>query len=292
MSKYKISDLEKLSGIKAHTIRVWEQRYNLLVPLRTDTNIRYYDDLQLRKLLNAVTLANSGVKISAIASLSDQQINEKLISINTTAAPELKEEILINQLISSGLGYDEELFNSAFNSAITTFGIITAYSRIFYPMLVKIGVLWNTADVNPAQEHFISSLFKQKIFAGINNLEPNTNSNEKWLLFLPQHEDHELGLLISNYILRNNKKHVFYLGANVPLENLKEAIENISPTHILLFLVKNHPTTVLQDMMNELKSMFPKATYICCKPELSDEIKTGNKQKMIFAFDDFLKVAK
>ena len=283
MSKYKISDLEKLSGVKAHTIRIWEQRYKLLDPLRTETNIRYYDDHQLRKLLNTVTLINSGIKISAIANLSDNQINEKLISINSFGSPSIKEEILINQLISSGLGYDEELFNTAFSNAITTFGVSTAYAKIFYPMLVKVGVLWNTAEVNPAQEHFISNMFRQKIFSGIDNLETKQNKKDKWVLFLPHQEDHELGLLIANYNKLTNPK--------TNLMNLKETVENVQPTHLLLFLVKTHTSKALQNLMDELKQLFPKTTFICCKPEIEKEVNTHNNQKLVFTFDEFLKVS-
>jgi len=231
MDRYKISELERLSGIKAHTIRIWEQRYNILQPLRSDGNIRLYDGGQLKKLLNVATLIKAGNKISAISQLSQEEINQRIESLSSIVGEGIKEEMLINQMMSSGLSFDEKSFEKAFSNSILSFGLISAYKKVFYPLLNKMGLLWSLTEINPSQEHFISNLIKQKMFAAIDALSPTSNESEKWLLFLPENETHELGLLVSNYILRSNNKEVCYLGADVPRENLMDVARRINPTH-------------------------------------------------------------
>ena len=194
MDRYKISELEHLSGVKAHTIRIWEQRYDILKPMRSNGNIRFYDGDQLKKLLNVVTLINAGNKISAISELSPKEINKRIESLSNISVEGIKEEMLINQMISSGLSFDEKLFEKAFSNSILSYGLINAYKKVFYPLLNKMGLLWATTEINPSQEHFISNLIRQKMFAAIDALSPTSNESEKWLLFLPENETHELGL--------------------------------------------------------------------------------------------------
>ncbi len=293
MSRYKISDLEKLSGVKSHTIRIWEQRYKLLTPLRTETNIRYYDDEQLRKLLNVVSLINSGDKISTIGKLTNDEINAKITSLTNDGEISAREEALINQMVSAGLSYDEATFEKAFSSSILSFGLMNAYEKVFYPMLIKIGLLWTTTKLNPAQEHFVTNLIKQKIFAAIDALAPPSDKSENWLLFLPEGEQHDLGLLIANYSLRSKGKKVIYLGANVPLENLQQTSHQSSPTHYLTFLVRNTRHDVITKYFDTLTKAFNSPPlYLCCSNEISNKLNLSGNQKSIVSFEAFKSLIK
>ena len=288
MGKYKISDLENLSGVKAHTIRIWEQRYKVLTPLRTDTNIRYYDDEQLRKLLNVVSLMNAGNKISAISKLSDEELNNQLNQLTISGGAGIKEEVLINQMVSAGLAYDEPLFGKAFSNSILSFGIMTAYQRVFYPMLIRVGLLWSTTEIQPSQEHFISNLIKQKMFAAIDALNPPTDKTKKWLLFLPEGEEHELGLLIANYGLRDKGVQVYYLGANVPLDNLDLIANQIQPTHYLTFAVRSNQQDTINEYFHQMKIKFnDPQIYICCESNLVNDLKLSSNQHAICSYEEF-----
>lgn len=288
MGKYKISDLENLSGIKSHTIRIWEQRYKILTPLRSETNIRYYDDEQLKKLLNVVSLMNAGSKISAIGKLSTEEINDRVSSIINSVETGVKEQMLINQMISAGLSFDEILFEKAFSSCILSFGVMDAYQKVFYPMLNKIGLLWSITEMNPSQEHFVSNLVKQKIFAAIDALNPPKKDAEKWVLFLPEGEQHELGLLIANYALRSKGVQVYYLGQSVPVENLNVIAHKMNPTHFLTFSVRSNQKDNIDNFFSIMnKELNNPNITICCNNELAGSIKTFNNLNTINSFKAF-----
>ena len=289
MSRYKISDLENLSGVKSHTIRIWERRYKILSPLRTETNIRYYNDEQLKKLLNVVSLIKSGEKISVISKLSLEEINAKISSLANFGVHGIKEETLINQMVSAGLSFDEATFEKAFSNSILSFGILDAYQKVFYPMLFKIGLLWSTTQLNPAQEHFVTNLIKQKIFAAIDALSPPIEEKENWLLFLPQGEKHDLGLLIANYGLRAQGKKVIYLGADVPLENLYLIAAQVEPTNYLTFSVRsNGHDTINQCLARMNKEFRNPSIQICCSKEIADNLQLSSNQKIISNFQQFM----
>ena len=291
MGKYKISDLENLTGVKAHTIRIWEQRYNILTPLRTETNIRYYDDGQLKKLLNVVSLMNAGNKISTISKLDKDEIKTRIESLINVGGAGIKEEMLINQMINAGLSYDESVFEKAFSNSILSYGLLESYKRVLYPMIVKIGLLWSTTELMPAQEHFISNMIKQKMFAAIDSLNEIIDDSEHWLLFLPEKEQHELGLLIANYGLRLKGKKVTYLGENVPIDNLHEIAQNIKPTHYLTFSVKQNQNKRIQEFLNTIDKEFGKPSfYLCCNNELSNDLTLNPNQYIISSFESFQKI--
>ena len=162
MSIYSIADLEKLSGIKAHTLRIWEKRYNIVEPNRTDTNIRFYNDYQLRKILNVSFLINQGFKISKIAKLDESKL---AIKVNESSSVSASHESYINDFIISALTFDAKLFNKTFDNVISKFGLSETYESIIIPSLNKIGSLWSSGDLYPSQEHFISNLIKQKVLS-------------------------------------------------------------------------------------------------------------------------------
>jgi DNA-binding transcriptional MerR regulator len=293
MAKYKISDLEQICGVKAHTIRIWEQRYKVLVPLRTETNIRYYDDKQLLKLLNIVSLMNAGNKISVISKLSEKEFNKEIKNLGETGSLGIKEEMLTNQLISSGLAYDEEGFEKALSNSILSFGLLQSYNKVFYPMLVKLGFLWSSSELTPSQEHFVSNLIKQKMFAAIDALEPASIRTEKWVLFLPEAEMHDIGLLIANFMLRSKSVKVIYLGENVPIKNLYQVAENVKPTHYLTFAVRQNQQKMFNKYLTEMKNRFGDPNiFICCDTSFGEKLNLSDNQHAITSFDSFINVIK
>ncbi len=244
MSTYSIKDLEGLTNLKAHTIRTWELRYALLKPKRTSTNIRYYDDEQLKKLLNVCTLLNAGMKISHISKLSNNQISKEIDELmKGQTAPDTQLETIINQALIAISTYNEPLFDKIFANAILRFGMEQTYLNIIYPLMMKTGIMWTNNDLIPAQEHFLSNLIKQKLFAAIDALPPASQLNQIWVLFLNENEQHEIGLLFAAYLLRQQGIRVIYLGTNVPYNNLSAVVKQCKPTHIYTFITRN----MLQD---------------------------------------------
>ena len=214
---FTIKDLENLSGIKAHTIRVWEQRYTFLTPQRTETNIRYYSNDELQKLLNVALLNKYGYKISHIDKMSAGDMNEKIISLSQVEA---QQERIVNELIHCMADIKMDEFELILDNYIKTKGIEKAIIQILFPFLERIGILWLTDHINPAQEHMVSNIIRQKLIVGIDNIKCNPQSGKSILLFLPEGEHHELGLLFVHYLLKCKGIKVWYLGANIPLKDV------------------------------------------------------------------------
>lgn len=263
MSFYTIRDLERLSSQKAHTIRIWEQRYALLEPERTETNIRVYNDDQLKKLLNVCALLDRGMKISHISKLSKSEIEEEIEKIIAGShQADTQTETIISQALAAIATYDEALFSEMFSASVGILGLQAAYIKVIYPLLVRTGLMWTRDSLLPAQEHFLSNLVRQKLFAAINQIPFPVTADQTWLLFLNEQEDHEIGLLFANYILRQHGKKVIYLGARVPYSNLSNVISNANPTHIYTFFVGGQPEQNLELLLSNLYGDFGKTT-IC-----------------------------
>ncbi|WP_316826928.1 MerR family transcriptional regulator [Pedobacter miscanthi] len=252
---YSISDLEQLSGIHSHTIRIWEQRYNALCPMRTEGNTRLYDDKQLRKLLNIVSLNKSGLKISKICKLSDEALETLLDQQLTYTSPDEEAEYYISQLINKGIAFDELSFNHLIDEGIDKLGLSCCYRKIIYPLLVRLGLMWRKDDICPAHEHFLSNIIRQKIFTHINNLPPASCSARKWLLFLPEDEDHDIGLLFANYMLRMYNHQVVFLGSKVPLDAIERVFNSLNVDEVLLFMVKSRSAIVSQKYIDQLSEI-------------------------------------
>lgn len=218
MNTFTIKDLENLSGIKAHTIRIWEQRYSFLSPRRTETNIRNYSNIELQTVLNIALLNKYGYKISHIDRMTPVEMNEKILSLSLVQA---QEERLVNELISCMIEIRMEDFESILRAYIRTKTIDKAITQIIFPFLERIGILWQTNHINPAQEHLVSNVIKRKLMAGIESLSNQIVSGKTALLFLPEGEHHELGLLYVHYLLKNRGINVLYLGANIPLKDVE-----------------------------------------------------------------------
>ena len=217
MGKYSIKDIEKLSGIKAHTIRIWEKRHNVIEPKRTLSNIRYYDDYDLKRVLNISILNNNGLKISTIARMTDEELHEKVVQLSRDSRAT---EGNIDRMIVCMIDLDEQTFEKLFSEFIMKFGFEDTVIKIVYPFLKKIGVLWQTGNISPAHEHFISNIVRQKIIVAIDSLPTPDDNQDKLLLYLPDGELHELGLLFYHYIAKKNGLKTIYLGQSVPYEDL------------------------------------------------------------------------
>jgi DNA-binding transcriptional MerR regulator len=245
MAVYSIKDIEKLSGIKAHTIRIWEKRYKLVEPKRTDTNIRYYDDEDLKKLLNVALLNRNGHRISQIASLEYEELNKKVQNLSNEHRDN---ESRIDDLIISMIELDERQFEKVLSTAIMQSGFENTIIYTLYPFFEKIGVLWLTGAINPAQEHFISNLVRQKIIVAIDGIVDRSDSSSKhFLLYLPENELHELGLLFKYYLLKKRGHKVTYLGQSVPFEDIKKVSDLLSPDYV----VTSFYTAVTGDEVND-----------------------------------------
>ena len=227
MSLFSISQLQQFSGVKAHTIRVWEKRYNALKPERSEGNTRYYDGLQLRRLLNIVSLMNDDFKVSELCSMSDEKLNGLLEThLADNISPDYAIEYLISQCIAASMEFNEEKFDKIFSNAVLRLGIERTYIQVVYPALVRLGIMWGTDVLPAAQEHFITNLIRQKIHAAIDALPPPTRPEKPWMLFLMEDELHETGLLFANYLLRKAGHKVVYLGSNVPFTSLESAVKD------------------------------------------------------------------
>ena len=255
MASYSIKDIEKLSGIKAHTLRIWEKRYNLLEPKRSTTNIRYYDDDDLKRILNVALLNRSGYRISQIACLGVEELNVK---INSLYKDNRKNESGIDNLILSMIEVDERKFEKVLNTEIMKFGFEETVISTLYPFFEKIGILWQTGTVNAAQEHFISNLVRQKIIVAIDGILEKTEPNGKhFLLFLPEGELHELGLLFYHYLLKKRGHKITYLGQSVPIEDVQQVGKLISPDFIITSNYSSLFGAQLRSFLEDLADYFP-----------------------------------
>lgn len=230
MGQYSIKELEQLSGIKAHTIRIWEKRHKIIEPSRTATNIRYYSDLDLKKIINVSLLNTYGIKISKIADMSLEDVNKKVLEISEF---QNDKGVHIDQMVIAMIDMEEELFEKILNNLILRFGFEKTITEIIYPFLEKIGILWQTQNITPAHEHFISNLIRQKIIVAIDGLPIPPKTSGKILLFLPEGEMHELGLLFYHFLIRKSGYRTYYLGQNVPHEDLISVYKVHQPDFML-----------------------------------------------------------
>ncbi len=252
MGKYTIKDLEQLSGIKAHTIRIWEQRYGILSPQRTHTNIRYYSDHDLRLVLNISFLNRNGHKISRIAEMSADEINE-LVMHSFESNLEFPNQV--NALVIAMVDLNEERFEKVISTNTLQFGFENTMINIVYPFLNRIGILWQTGSINPAHEHFITSLIRQKLIVAIDGQIPTQNPNaKKYVLFLPEGEMHEMSLLFAAYIIKSRFNKVIYLGQNLPLGDLAMVKELYNPDYFLTIITSSpgqyQPIPYLRELKN------------------------------------------
>ena len=260
MSTYSIKDLEQLSGIKAHTLRVWEQRYHFIIPKRTETNIRYYDGEDLKLVLNIALLKDNGYKISKIVTLDQREMHDEVLRLTEK---NLRYPDQINALLLSMIDLDEDRLEKIVAANVLKLGFENMVLNIIYPFLSKIGVLWQTGSVNPAQEHFVSNLIRQKMIVAIDGLYvPNGSYHNKYLLYLPEGELHELTLLFTHYIIKARHNKVIYFGQNLPFDDLTTIYDIHQPKFIVTVITTNPPAGRVQAYVDKLASSFPESTIL------------------------------
>ncbi len=269
MGHYSIKDLEKLTGVKAHTIRIWEKRYGIINPERTDTNIRTYSDDELKRLLNVSILNNHGLKISKIAKLKPEDLN---IELNRIAETDSKYETQIDSLVVSMVDLDRRKFEKILGDCTLRMGFEDTCIRVLYPFLQKVGLMWQTDSINPAQEHFISNLIRQKLFVAIDELyDPNLDGRPKAVMYLPEGEMHELGLLFYRFLMEKRGYNTIYLGQSVPFHDLVQTVK----AHRAEFVVTAFVASIAPDKL---------VSYVTCLAEKLPEahiIATGGQVGMI-----------
>lgn len=253
-TQFSIKDLENLSGIKAHTIRIWEKRYKLLTPERTDTNIRNYNIENLMKLLNVTYLYNHGYKISKIAKLKN---NEVVKLIHKSGLTDSVEAFAISELKSSMLTFNPQLFQQTFSKLEEKYTFRDLFFSILIPLLNDIGLLWQTGTIDPSHERFISELIKQKITVEIEKQfkKAPTKTDKLFVLFLPLNEIHEIGLLYVNYELLNQGYKTIFLGNNIPADNLKHFANHHNTIVFVSYLTVQPDKDSLEDFISELKTV-------------------------------------
>jgi DNA-binding transcriptional MerR regulator len=250
-SVFSIKDLENLSGIKAHTIRIWEKRYDILQPMRTDTNIRLYDLASLQKLLNITLLHDYGYKISKIATYPQEKI------------PSLVREIISNKTAKSHaisefkmamMNFDQELFFNTYNWLIAEKSFKEVFLQVFIPLMNELGLLWQSDTITPAHEHFISYLIKQKLLINTEKLQvlKQTKNDKVFVLSLPMNEIHELGLMYLNYEILLLGYKTIYLGESMPISNLKDLKKHFDSIIFISYFTVQPERDILDEYIQKM----------------------------------------
>lgn len=260
MAVYSIKDLEKLSGIKAHTIRIWEQRYGIVNPQRTVTNIRYYEDEDLKFLLNVALLNKNGIKISKISKMNREEVAEKVAAISEI---NFEYGTQLDALTISMIEMDEYKFDRIVSTNIKQLGFERTMLEIIYPFLEKLSLLWLTGSINPAQENFMSYLIRQKIIVAIDNEPLPTGKHiNKFLIYLPEGEKQELSMLFMHYLVKSRRHHVIYIGQEVSLSDLKDAYNIHHPNYIFTMISETFAKEPVQRYVDKLATTFPDSNIL------------------------------
>ena len=273
-SEFSIKNLENISGIKAHTIRIWEKRYKLLSPERTNTNIRKYSLESLRKLLNVTLLYKNGFKISKIANLEPENIPSLVREI---ALENNTENISINALKLAMVNFDVGMFDTKYKILVENYSFEYVFFKIFVPLMTELGILWQTGAICPSHEHFVTSLIKQKIHVQtekIQNKKPVEESSTKFVVFLPENEIHELSILYLNYLILSKGFHTIFLGQSIPIKSLKTLLSHNDVLHFITYItvqpsksdisnyIKLFDENIIKGGENKLSIFGPQVKYL------------------------------
>jgi len=291
MIQYSIKDLEQLTGIKAHTIRIWEKRYQLIEPERTSTNIRYYSDNDLKRLLNVSILNRNGLKISTIVTMNNDEINERIMDISETSHDS---DNHIEQMIIAMIELDEQRFERVLSTSVIKIGFDDTVTRVLYPFFEKIGILWQIGTIFPAQEHFVSNLIRQKLIIAIDGQSGNNKPDSKsFLIYLPSNEWHELGLLFYSYLIKKAGMKVIYLGQSVPFEDLLEVTQKQKVDFLFTSITTPLTTKKYAEYIHQLSESFPeKIIYLSGYQTHEHSIELPSNVKLATVPNDFLEEIK
>jgi MerR family transcriptional regulator, light-induced transcriptional regulator len=288
---YSIKDIEYITGIKAHTIRIWEQRYHLLIPKRSETNIRYYDDADLRFLLNVSLLNNNGIKISHIADMSKEEISQKCNEL-AHASHEVNG---LDTLTDTMMAFDEKGFKTVLSQHVMEHGMEDTMSKLIFPFLERCGILWITGKVQPAHEHFVSNLIRQKLHVAIENHEHIISENQKkFLLFIPSGETHDIGLLFASYMLRSRGQKVIYLGSSLPYEDLRSIMKTHRPDFLFSTITAISSKINIQHFVDTLSKEWQDTTILLSGNQILNkrDLEVPANVQLVFSpshFSDILK---
>ena len=250
-SVFSIKDLENLSGVKAHTIRIWEKRYNILVPMRTDTNIRLYNLLSLQKLLNITLLNDYGYKISKIATYPEDQIP---LLVREIISEKSAKNHAISAFKMAMMDFDQELFFTTYAQLLSEKSFKEIFYQVFIPLMTELGLLWQAETITPAHEHFISYLIKQKLLINTEKLQVlrPTKTDKVFVLSLPMNEVHELGLMYLNYETLLHGYKTIYLGESMPIENLVDLKKHFKSIVFVSYLTVQPDKDAVNDYVNQM----------------------------------------
>jgi DNA-binding transcriptional MerR regulator len=260
---FNIRDIENLTGIKAHTLRTWEKRYGIIMPLNTPGKHRMYDNNDLKQILRISTLYHGGFKISKIAgmSLDEMAINTLQLERKTNF------EVFINRFIEFTVDLNEADFKKLFSELRESIDENDLYLHIIFPVLFRIGNLWMLGNIMPVQEHFASNLIRSSLINSIDNAKSgDRKSAAKVLLFCPENEYHELPLLFIKLVLKQRGSEVFYMGANTKIETLDYAIKKLYPTHLIAYMITNFAELNINQYVDVLAKTARKAKLLCGGP--------------------------
>ncbi len=284
MAVYSIRDLEKLSGIKAHTIRIWEHRYGIIEPQRTKTNIRYYLDEDLKFLLNIALLNKNGIKISKIARMSKGEIAEKVAAVSEI---NFEYGTQLDALTISMIEMDEFKFDRIVSTNIQQLGFERTMLEIIYPFLDKLSLLWLTGSINPVQENFMSYLIRQKIIVAIDQEPlPAWKSYRKFMIYLPEGERQELSLLFMHYMLKSRKNHVIYIGQDISLSDLQDAHKIHRPDYIFTMITETFAKEPVQSYIDRMAEYFKDTALLFSGYQVvAQEVKLPANAKILKSLD-------
>lgn len=270
MAEYSIKDLERLSGVKAHTIRIWEQRYGVLKPKRTDTNIRRYEDEELKLILNISEMLRQGGKISKLCGLSSQELSQ-MVEEATHNVKNIDDfySAHVTKLMVAMIEFDEQQFEKTISHVTIKYGFTSTMVNVIMPFLNRVGIMWQIGEINVAQEHFISNLIRRKVIVAIDGLDIPHHDTERYLLYLPESELHELGLLFAKYLIKQAGKRVLYLGQSVPLHDLAEAVKVFKPHTLMTFMTSPDNRERIKSYFDKLTAHFPEQKILIAGAQIN-----------------------
>lgn len=284
MDLFSISDIENLSGIKAHTLRIWEHRYNLLLPKRRESKHRYYDNEDLRQILQIAHLNRNGYKISKIAVMNSEQI--KMLALEKGVADCLY-ETYVEQLVQACMDLDEERFNKVYEPVSQQIAFEKIVLNIFYPLLERIGIFWMTETTRPVQEHFASHLIIKKILTAIHSFESPTSTHTT-ILFNPVGEHHEIPVLFIQYLLKKNKKRTLYFGVNMSIDIMKDYLQYKNAERLHLHVITNFSNLTMDALALQMLHSFTQQKIIISGPLTKNITIDHNRLMVIRSMNELL----
>ncbi len=284
MNRFSIRDIENLTGIKAHTLRIWEQRYGILQPKRTPTNIRFYDALDLKTALRISLLNQYGYKISRIHRMTEEEMNTLIRKINDS---EFRLQLLVNELLEATLAIDIAHFEELLDLYLKKYGIEQTVEQLIFNFLEKIGIMWMTDRIFPAQEHLISNIIYRKMALAIELLPKYPVQSPAFLLFLPEGEIHDLGLMYINYLLKKKRINTIYLGPNTPYTDALFVYEVKKPEYIYVHLTSVASEFDCSKYLHKLSESFPQSVIYASGGMLKhNRVQPRSNLKFLYTLQD------